>query len=849
MDKKKKIILISSIIAAVLIIVGIIVTVIILNNKPKEKGFRTIQIQEIDGSVLINRNNKENEAYKGMNLKNGDNIKTKDDSHTILKLDLDKYIYIGNNSSIDLTSSEKDSTKTIIRVNEGSIVTEVKNKLSDLEEFDVEAPNSTMAIRGTTFGVSVYNEDGKLKTTYSLVEGKIEIFAIKNVDGNIEASKFVLNPMEELSMYASIDDSLTGTNLTNAINDIKESNTTVINDLKDYDSKNILEIVFRELELEDIEDILRKIPTNHDEGFNRVISINSTFDVIENKSIKVRSLFKYESNKEYSIKATAKNKDGYSVKKWLVNNKEVNGEILELDIKESCLIEPIYEEDAINVEVNSSTYDNMVKVNDSYINSAKTLNDVKDKITMEYTGDDKYLFIGWYDITNNKQNLISTDKTYSFTPTKSIKIKAIYIDKSNRYFEFDALDESSKVMTKKFYDIGSSNDLPKISFYLSDNNTGNTVILDDILISKLLSYKLQYTYTENVYDVDSIDTSSIGRYSLVYSFNENQQVYKNLTLEVGRYNLSIYQSMDNIAEIYGEYSDFTGTFNDIIVNSSPTITDSMILTYNYTDNNAATHTFLGWYNKDTGDFLSIENGYEIILNNHIYIEPRFAIYDSNDNFGLYKIESNTKTLITDAASVPEIITTIGNELEFVFATSTFEIPFEAADIEIRVGTQNGAVVDSIDFDNEGRYYISYSFQNDKYTLNSGFNVVVGKKIATMNMSNDFYLNSNISSIDIIESNNNLIFKSIYETEGDNRLVFSYNSDNDSYQIDEYSNNGNYPGFTFDIDISDYNVYKSGEETLVMVDNKNITLDFGQKIRLVSKSDPSKMYDIYYYFQV
>ena len=127
MDKKKKLIIISSIIAAVIIIVGVVIA-IILANTPKDKGYRSIKIQEIDGNVLINRNNKENEAYKGMNLKSGDNIKTSEDSHTILKLDLDKYIYIGASSNIDLTSSKKDSSKTIIRVNEGSIVTEVKKE-------------------------------------------------------------------------------------------------------------------------------------------------------------------------------------------------------------------------------------------------------------------------------------------------------------------------------------------------------------------------------------------------------------------------------------------------------------------------------------------------------------------------------------------------------------------------------------------------------------------------------------------------------------------------------------------------------------------------------------------------
>ena len=123
--------------------------------KKGQDGYRNIKIVELEGDATITRKEKEYDAYVNMSLRSNDNILVKEASSLILKLDSDKYLYVGEKSNIDLVSSNKDSSKTLIKVNEGSIVSEVKNKLSDFEEFGVETPNSTMAIRGTTFGISV----------------------------------------------------------------------------------------------------------------------------------------------------------------------------------------------------------------------------------------------------------------------------------------------------------------------------------------------------------------------------------------------------------------------------------------------------------------------------------------------------------------------------------------------------------------------------------------------------------------------------------------------------------------------------------------------------------------------
>ena len=137
------------------IVVGIYIVPTLQEKMEADESYRSIKIESLEGEAVVKRSDKNLNVYLDMNLRSGDSLETKANSSVVVKLDEDKYIYVGENSKIDLISSEKNSEKTIIRVNEGCIVTEVKNKLKTNETFDVETPNSTMAIRGTTFKVAV----------------------------------------------------------------------------------------------------------------------------------------------------------------------------------------------------------------------------------------------------------------------------------------------------------------------------------------------------------------------------------------------------------------------------------------------------------------------------------------------------------------------------------------------------------------------------------------------------------------------------------------------------------------------------------------------------------------------
>ena len=170
-----KAIIISAIISLI-IIVGVIVAIILLNNK--EEDYRTIKVYKIDGSSEVYRGNSGSNInpYVDMRLENNDKVSTLDNSFLYLQLDSDKYLLSEPNTKFDLVASGNEANaKTKISLVEGSITIHVTEKLTELQEFLVNAGNTTMAIRGTSFRVSIIKENGVYKTILEVFEGKIEV--------------------------------------------------------------------------------------------------------------------------------------------------------------------------------------------------------------------------------------------------------------------------------------------------------------------------------------------------------------------------------------------------------------------------------------------------------------------------------------------------------------------------------------------------------------------------------------------------------------------------------------------------------------------------------------------------
>ena len=134
---------------AAIVLIAIVSVAIVMVVKKKE-SYRTLEIIECVGEGTVYRGEKEIAAYEDMKLRSGDTITVGENSYVRMKFDDDKYVYLEGHALIKLIAdgTKKDS-RTIVDIELGTMVTEVQNKLSDKSVYEINSPNTTMAIRGT----------------------------------------------------------------------------------------------------------------------------------------------------------------------------------------------------------------------------------------------------------------------------------------------------------------------------------------------------------------------------------------------------------------------------------------------------------------------------------------------------------------------------------------------------------------------------------------------------------------------------------------------------------------------------------------------------------------------------
>ena len=102
-------------------------------------------------------------------------MRVEEESSVVLSLDDDKYVLVEPGTQMSLTAegSSADS-RTVIHLEEGAVVSQLTQKLSDESSYEVTTPNSTMAVRGTVFRVEVtYDENGESRTCVTVLEGVV----------------------------------------------------------------------------------------------------------------------------------------------------------------------------------------------------------------------------------------------------------------------------------------------------------------------------------------------------------------------------------------------------------------------------------------------------------------------------------------------------------------------------------------------------------------------------------------------------------------------------------------------------------------------------------------------------
>lgn len=177
--------------AAVIAVVAAIAAFVALRTSGEE-SYRSIMVYELEGSAVIERADiGAIDAAENLYLESGDRVRVKEDSLMRLKLDNDKYITAEENTVFVLTAkgSEQDS-ETRIDLEQGAIINEIQNPLSDHSTYETATPNSVMAVRGTIYRAELCrDEDGNPVTKVYCFEGAVELSAIN--EGDVYASVIV----------------------------------------------------------------------------------------------------------------------------------------------------------------------------------------------------------------------------------------------------------------------------------------------------------------------------------------------------------------------------------------------------------------------------------------------------------------------------------------------------------------------------------------------------------------------------------------------------------------------------------------------------------------------------------
>ena len=171
-----------------LAVVAIVVALIFIFTGGGD-AYRSIKVFEIDGSCKVDRDGDSLDAFKNMALSSGDSLTVGEGSFARLKLDDDKYVYLEANTKINLTATgTANDSKTMVYIERGSMLTEVKKKLSATSSYDIVTPNTTMSIRGTKTLTQVLEDavTGHVQTSNAVLEGQVKIKAVKvKADGTV----------------------------------------------------------------------------------------------------------------------------------------------------------------------------------------------------------------------------------------------------------------------------------------------------------------------------------------------------------------------------------------------------------------------------------------------------------------------------------------------------------------------------------------------------------------------------------------------------------------------------------------------------------------------------------------
>ena len=241
---------------------------------------RTIKIVLLEGSATVTDEFETSDCFKGMNLYDGDKLVVNENSLLVIRFDEDKYVYLGENTTISVKSQGENKYKTNVFVEKGKVLAEVRNQLGQDEEFFLSSNNSVMAVRGTVFGISVNKVGEEIIQTYSVYKGVTELYVFDSKEGNLISGK--LSDIQNSKFEITIPES-----------DVLDNNETY-NDMldnwledvdNDYESSEGANEELDEVQItvgvpseDDYQEIIDTI--NENDGGNKVTYSNIVYDAL-----------------------------------------------------------------------------------------------------------------------------------------------------------------------------------------------------------------------------------------------------------------------------------------------------------------------------------------------------------------------------------------------------------------------------------------------------------------------------------------------------------------------------------------------------------------------------------------
>lgn len=165
----------------------------------KQEAYRSIMVYQVNGNATITRDKVgAMDAYENLMLVSGDIVEVPQDSNVRLKLDNDKYLLAESDTVICIKAEgDADNSKTYIDLQKGAVTNEIQNKLGSGSSYEVNTPNSIMAVRGTVFRVALgQTENGEYETKIDVFDGAVKVNPVA-ADGTVMDAEIAVEAGKE----------------------------------------------------------------------------------------------------------------------------------------------------------------------------------------------------------------------------------------------------------------------------------------------------------------------------------------------------------------------------------------------------------------------------------------------------------------------------------------------------------------------------------------------------------------------------------------------------------------------------------------------------------------------------